>query len=184
MTDVVVVHYGAGNTRSVQAALQAIGRTSVVTDDLGLIASAPHVVLPGVGAARHAMDHLNETGVSEAIRERVSGERPVLGICLGMQLALSHSDEDGGVDCLGLIEGSVERLTEGRIPRLGWSVVDPWGQAFYFAHSFVAHSSATVATADGVCAAVAKGSFLGVQFHPEKSGPAGLAWLDQCLSRA
>ena len=184
MSEVVVVEYGAGNTRSVRAALAALGRRSVVSDDPALIASAEFVVLPGVGAARRAMEHLGRTGADHALRERVRQGQSLLGICLGMQLALEHSEEDGGVDGLGLIAGEVRRLDEGRVPRLGWSVVEPWGEAFYFAHSYAAYTAASVAEADGVCAAVAQGSFTGVQFHPEKSGPAGLAWLEQCLSRA
>jgi glutamine amidotransferase len=100
-----------------------------------------------------------------------------------MQLALAHSEEDGGVDGLGLMTGEVVRLREGRVPRLGWSIVEPWGEAFYFAHSYAAVSDFGVASVDGVTVAVRDGSFLGVQFHPEKSGPAGLAFIEQCLSR-
>ena len=173
MSDVVVVDYGAGNTRSVCAALGHLGRSS---------AEAPHVILPGVGSARSAMIHLEETGAADALRERYVAQRPLLGICLGMQLALQASEEDGGVKGLGLLEGLVVRLDAPRIPRLGWAIVEPWGDAFYFAHSFVAESPDTVATSEGLCAAVAHGSFLGVQFHPEKSDRAGLEFLASCLS--
>ena len=109
--------------------------------------------------------------------------RSTLGICLGMQLAHSPSEEDGGVHGLGLIEGDVVRLREGRVPRLGWSIVEPWGEAFYFAHSYAGARATPSRASDGVMAAVRRDAFLGVQFHPEKSGPAGLAFLEQCLSR-
>jgi glutamine amidotransferase len=182
--NVVVVDYGAGNTRSVRAALSHLGHESVVTSDASEIRKAEFVVLPGVGSASSAMAHLNETGAADALRQRFEASGTTLGICLGMQLALAHSEEDGGVDGLGLMTGEVVRLREGRVPRLGWSIVEPWGEAYYFAHSYAAVSDFGVASVDGVTVAVRDGSFLGVQFHPEKSGPAGLAFLEQCLSRA
>ncbi|MDH2904604.1 MAG: imidazole glycerol phosphate synthase subunit HisH [Actinomycetota bacterium] len=181
---VVVVDYGAGNTRSVRAALTHLGRDSVVSADPRLIADAPYVILPGVGSARSAMTHLEETGAATALRERFAADQPILGICLGMQLALQASEEDNGVKGLGLLEGIVVRLDAPRIPRLGWAVVEPWGDAFYFAHSFVAESPDAVATSEGLVAAVQRGSFLGVQFHPEKSDAAGLDFLESCLSLA
>jgi glutamine amidotransferase len=130
------------------------------------------------------MEHLNDTGASDALRQRFSEGRATLGICLGMQLAMESSEEDGGVDGLGLLKGDVVRLQEGRVPRLGWSIVEPWGDAYYFAHSYAVRSVDAVASVDDVTVAVRRDSFLGVQFHPEKSGPAGLAFLDQCLSLA
>lgn len=180
---VVVVDYGAGNTRSVRAALSHLGYESVVTSEPKEIRGAEFVILPGVGSARSAMAHLEATAAAKALRKRFSDGGATLGICLGMQLALEQSEEDGGVTGLGLMEGDVVRLREGRVPRLGWSVVEPWGEAFYFAHSYGARSEHTIASVDGVTVAVRSGPFLGVQFHPEKSGPAGRSFLEQCLSR-
>jgi glutamine amidotransferase len=94
------------------------------------------------------------------------------------------SEEDGGVEGLGLLSGEVVRLSAERVPRLGWAMVEPWGEAYYFAHSFAAQSSDSIATSDGITVAVQRGSFLGVQFHPEKSSGAGLDFLEKCLSRA
>lgn len=182
MSDVIVVDYGAGNTRSVRAALRRLGHASVVSSDASAIRGADFVVLPGVGSARSAMQHLDDTGASNALRQRFSDGLSTLGICLGMQLAMESSEEDGGVKGLGLLEGDVVRLSEGRVPRLGWSIVEPWGRAYYFAHSYAVRSTDTVANVEGVTVAVRRESFLGVQFHPEKSGPAGLEFLDQCLS--
>jgi glutamine amidotransferase len=182
MSEVVVVDYGAGNTHSVRAALARFGRTSVVSRDRERVLGAAYVVLPGVGSARSAMQHLNETGAAGALRERFRSGGPILGICLGMQLALETTEEDGGVVGLGLLAGHVKRLTSGRVPRLGWAMVEPWGEAYYFAHSYAGESPDTVATSDGIGVAVRSGSFFGVQFHPEKSGAAGLQIFEQCLS--
>jgi glutamine amidotransferase len=182
--NVVVVDYGAGNTRSVRAALSHLGVTSIVSSEPATIDGGDMVILPGVGSARSAMEHLVATGAAGALRARFEHGSPILGICLGMQLAMEHSDEDGGVDGIGLLPGSVHRLSDGRVPRLGWASVEPWGDAYYFAHSYAATSPDAVATSEGVTVAVERGAFFGVQFHPEKSGPAGLAFLERCLSPA
>ncbi len=181
---IAVVDYGAGNTHSVRAALARLGHESAVTSDPDALLKADYVVLPGVGSARSAMAHLSASGAADALAQRVRAGGPTLGICLGLQLALESSDEDGGVRCLGLAEGRVVRLAAPRVPRLGWARVEPWGETYYFAHSFVAESPRAVATSDGVVAALQTGSFLGVQFHPEKSGPAGQRFLASCLSAA
>jgi glutamine amidotransferase len=182
VTDAVVVDYGAGNTRSVCAALGRLGVDTVVTSEAGAIRDSPFVVLPGVGAARSAMAHLEQVGADDALRNRFAGGGFTLGICLGMQLVLERSDEDGGVVGLGLLEGRVVQLEGSRVPRLGWSFVEPTSEAYYFAHAYVAETPHCVATSEGLCAEIRCGSFLGVQFHPEKSGPAGLAFLERCLS--
>jgi imidazole glycerol-phosphate synthase subunit HisH len=182
VSDVVIVDYGAGNTRSVRAALRHLGRDSVVTTDATLIRESSFVVLPGVGSARSAMEHLNASGAAIALKQRFDDERPILGICLGLQLAMTTLEEDGGVRGLGLVEGDVIRIDDARVPRLGWSVVEPWGDAFYFAHSYAVLTPDAIAGVEGVTVAVRRGPFFGVQFHPEKSGPAGLEFLDQCLS--
>jgi len=179
---VAICDYGAGNTRSVTAALRRIGLTTALTSDPDVIARAERVVLPGVGSAREAMEHLTESGAAEAIRQRFHSGRPILGICLGMQLALERSEEDGGVETLSLIPGTVRQLESTRVPRLGWSLVEPWGETFYFAHGYYCDSPLVTATTEGIAAAVASGSFVGVQFHPEKSGAAGQSWLASCLS--
>jgi imidazole glycerol phosphate synthase glutamine amidotransferase subunit len=119
-----------------------------------------------------------------ALRERFDEGASTLGICLGMQLALETTEEDGGVAGLGLLAGCVHRLHDGRVPRLGWARVEPWGDTYYFAHSYAVESADAVATSDAVTVAVRRGPFLGVQFHPEKSGPAGLTFLERCLSPA
>jgi imidazole glycerol-phosphate synthase subunit HisH len=129
------------------------------------------------------MRGLRASGLDDALRARVEADRPVLGICLGLQLALDETEEDGGVEGLGLLPGRAVRLREGRVPRVGWAEVEPLGQAFYFAHSYVAETPCATATSEGVVAAAQSGSFTGVQFHPEKSGAAGARFLESlCLS--
>ncbi len=181
MKPVVVVDYGAGNTHSVRAALTRLGRDSTLSADPNDLVDADLVILPGVGSARAAMKHLVGTGADDALRERLALARRTIGICLGMQLALERSEEDGGVETLALVAGTVRRLSAQRTPRIGWAMVEPWGESYYFAHSYVSDTAAQVATSDSLTAAISFGSFVGVQFHPEKSGAAGERWLASCL---
>jgi imidazole glycerol-phosphate synthase subunit HisH len=176
---VAICEYGAGNVRSVRLALARLGATE--TQD---VLAADLAVLPGVGSARAAMAGLRERGHDVALRERFTAGRPILGICLGLQLALDETEEDGGVAGLGLVDGRAVRLREGRVPRIGWARVDG-GEAFYFAHSYAASTSHAVSWSEGVVAEVRFGAFLGCQFHPEKSGAAGAAYLGSvCRSLA
>jgi glutamine amidotransferase len=173
--NVAIARYGAGNVRSVELALLRLGVE--LTDDL---ADADLAILPGVGSARSAMAGLGES--AGVLRDRHARGAPILGICLGLQLALEETEEDGGVEGLGIVPGRAVRLQAERVPRIGWADVD--GEAYWFAHSYAAESPATVATSEGVAAIVEHGSFTGVQFHPEKSGAAGARFLERCLSRA
>ncbi len=185
---VAVCDYGAGNVRSVLAAFGRLGAEARSTRDPADVEAADLAVLPGVGSAASAMRGLRERGLDTALRSRVDGGGPTLGICLGLQLALEESEEDGGIRGLGLLPGRAVRLLDGRVPRIGWARVEPGGDAFYFAHSYAAETTAATALSEGVVAVAEAGSFLGVQFHPEKSGPAGARFLAQqlelCLSRA
>jgi imidazole glycerol phosphate synthase glutamine amidotransferase subunit len=179
-----ICDYGAGNTRSVEVAFQRLGADVTVTGDPDEIGEAGLAVLPGVGSARSAMVGLRARGLDAALRERVAAGRPTLGICLGLQLALEESEEDGGVEGLGILPGRAYLLREGRVPRIGWASVEPGGDAFYFAHSYAADTPAATASSEGIVAEARQGSFVGVQFHPEKSGAAGARYLAQCLSLA
>ena len=176
---VAICRYGAGNVRSVELALARLGAELV--DD---VEGADLAILPGVGSARSAMDGLRKRGTDVVLRARHAAGKPILGICLGLQLSLDESEEDGGVVGLGLVPGRAVRLRSERVPRIGWAQVEPGGEAFWFAHSYAAETEATVATSEGVSAIVEHGSFTGVQFHPEKSGAAGARFLERCLSRA
>ncbi len=174
---VAVCDYGAGNVRSVELAFRRLG--AELGDD---IATADLAVLPGVGSARSAMEELRARGLDRVLVERVAAGRLVLGICLGLQLALEWTEEDGGVEGLGLLPGRAVRLGAGRVPRLGWAAVGD--SAYYFAHSYAAETPTATAWSEGLVAEVRAGSFVGVQFHPEKSGAAGGRYLERCLSRA
>lgn len=174
--NVAICGYGAGNVRSVEIAFRRLG-AEIVSD----VAAADLAVLPGVGSARVAMEGLRERGHDRALRERYEERRPILGICLGLQLALEWTEEDGGVAGLGLVRGRSLRLQDGRVPRMGWAEVDDRG-AFYFAHSYAAETPHATAWSEGVVAEVRSGSFLGCQFHPEKSGAPGSAYLEEALS--
>jgi imidazole glycerol phosphate synthase glutamine amidotransferase subunit len=175
-----VCDYRAGNIRSVEIALRRLG-AELVED----VAAADLAVLPGVGSARSAMGELRRQGLDEVLRARVADGRAVLGICLGLQLALEFSEEDGGVEGLGILPGRSVRLTEGRIPRMGWATVrgDAGDSAaYYFAHSYAADTPCATAWSEGIVAEARSGSFLGVQFHPEKSGAAGARYLGRVLT--
>jgi imidazole glycerol-phosphate synthase subunit HisH len=180
---VAVCDYGAGNLRSVIAAFGRLGANARETSSPSAVLDADLAVLPGVGSAASAMAGLRRRRLDDALRSRVAAGRPTLGICLGLQLALDESEEDRGVEGLALLPGRAVRLQGERVPRIGWAPVEPGGEAFYFAHSYAAETPAAVASSEGVVAAAEHGSFLGVQFHPEKSGNAGARFLARCLSR-
>jgi imidazole glycerol-phosphate synthase subunit HisH len=182
--NVAVCAYGAGNVRSVVVAFQRIGAAAEVTEDPSVVAGAGLAVLPGVGSAASAMAGLRERGLDAALRERVANGEPTLGICLGLQLALDETEEDGGVAGLGILRGCAVRIRDGRVPRMGWATVEPSGEAFYFAHSYAVETPSATARSEGIVAVAEQGSFVGVQFHPEKSGDAGARFLERCLSRA
>ena len=181
--NVAVCEYGAGNVRSVVLAFGRLGIDAAVTSDPDDVEDADLAVLPGVGSAASAMAGLRARGLDDALRDRVAAGRATLGICLGLQLALDATEVDGGVDGLGIIPGRAVRLREGRVPRIGWATIEPSGDAFYFAHSYAAETTAATARSEGVVAVAEHGAFVGVQFHPEKSGSAGARFLERCLSR-
>jgi len=182
--NVAICAYGAGNIRSVELAFRRLGATTSIAETPAAVHDAGLAVLPGVGSAGSAMSGLRNRGLDVALRERAASGRPILGICLGLQLALDESEEDGGIAGLGLAPGRAVRLRDGRVPRIGWAPLDPAGETYWYAHSYAAETPATTATSEGLAAVVEHGSFTGVQFHPEKSGAAGARFLTRCLSRA
>ncbi len=195
-TMLAIVDYKAGNLTSVRNAFAALGVEAQVTRDPAAIRAAERVVFPGVGAAGSAMANLRALGLEEAVRGAAASGRPFLGICLGMQILFEHSEEDGGVDTLGILPGRVRRFPDVagfKVPEIGWNQVRRAGAAqgedaeYYFVHSYYAElGPCTVGTTDyaGVTftSAVAKGALLACQFHPEKSGRVGLALLKEFLS--
>lgn len=186
---VTIVDYRAGNLTSVRYAFEALGVEARVTRDAGEIRAARRVVFPGVGAAGSAMANLRAMGLAEAVREAADGERPFLGICLGMQILFERSEEDGGTDTLGVLPGRVRRFPDVpgfKVPQIGWNQVNG-GREYYFVHSYYAElGEFTAGTTEyaGVTftSFVRKGRLWASQFHPEKSGRAGLALLKEFLS--
>ena len=184
-----IIDYRAGNLTSVRNAFEAIGAETTVTSDPVVVAAADRVVFPGVGAAKSAMRNLAELGLVEAVRA-AAATKPFLGICLGMQILFSHTEEDGGVDMLGILPGQVRRFPAApgcKVPEMGWNQVhgsDPQGMLpkmdeFYFVHSYyVEMNPSAVGRTEyaGVefASAVRRGGLFATQFHPEKSGDAGL----------
>ncbi len=198
---VAILDYQAGNLASVRRALAHLGVEAEVTDDPARIAIADRVIFPGVGAAASCMDNLTARGLDRAIAEFAATGRPLLGVCIGMQLLFERSEEDGGVACLGLLPGTVRRFRPSeptlKVPHMGWSdvttVADPLfdgidaGSHFYFVHSYFCAPSAgvaVIASADyggRFCVGVRRGNVAAVQFHPEKSGAYGLRLLANFL---
>ena len=178
---VAICEYGAGNVRSVDVALRRLGALPEITESPEVVASADLAILPGIGAAGSAMRGLRERGLDRALIERVEAGWPTLGICVGLQIAAERSEEDGGVECLGILPGTAVLLREGRVPRIGWARVEPGGEAFYFAHSYALETAAATRHSEGIVVEAAQGSFVGVQFHPEKSGKPGRRFLQEQL---
>jgi glutamine amidotransferase len=192
-----IADYGMGNRRSVQKALEHVGARASITSDPDELNAADGLVVPGVGAFPKAMQNLSELGLSELICDHAEQGRPVLGICLGMQLLFESSEEHGHTSGLGLIPGTVKALQTGglRVPHIGWNEVrfergsvltgelPARGCPFYHVHSFAVHPD-DAADVVGVCeygerfaSIVSRGSIHGVQFHPEKSSAHGLKLL-------
>jgi len=191
--NLALVDLGYGNVGSIRVAFERLGVTPRLTADPARIAAADRVVLPGVGAAGFAMARIEAAGLAGVLR---AFPRPLLGICLGMQLLFERSDEED-TPCLGLIEGAVRRLEPKPglpVPHMGWSrldVADPAcgladGDYVYFAHSYACDDGpATIARADygrAIPAAMRRANVLGAQFHPERSGAAGARFLEAFLA--
>jgi glutamine amidotransferase len=193
---IAILDYGMGNLRSVQKALERVGATAVVTDDPATLDAARGVVLPGVGAFGDAMTHLQARRLIEPVLRQVSRGKPLLGICLGMQLLFDESEEMGHHQGLGLLPGRVVRFPEDdlKVPHIGWNqlrvascellagIAD--GAYAYFVHSYyvVPAEPADVLATTGYgikfASVVGRGTVFGAQFHPEKSQEVGLRLLE------
>ena len=198
-----LVDYGMGNRRSVEKALEHVGASVLVSSDPSALAHARALVVPGVGAFPRAMERLRALGLDDFLIERASAGVPLLGICLGMHLFFERSSELGGSEGMGIVPGEVRRLAAGDLkpPQIGWNevrwerpaeVLDGLGEraAFYHVHSFVAVPDdpadvlGSAEYGERFASLVAHGSFLGAQFHPEKSSHDGLRLLVNWVARA
>lgn len=197
---IAIIDYRAGNLTSVKLAFDAIGIPAEITDRPEKILAADRVVFPGVGAAGSAMKNLARLGLPDVIREVVKQRTPFLGICLGTQIVFQRSEEDDGVDCLGLLPGTVRLFIPSdryeKVPQMGWNSVSQAREhrlfegiknetEFYFVHSYypepadediilgrTSYGGVTFASVVG------NGNVVATQFHPEKSGRAGLTMLE------
>ena len=196
--EIVIVDYGLANLRSVQKAFETVGAPAEISSDPDRVADATKLVLPGVGAFGDAMARLRETGLAEAVRHQIDEGLPFLGICLGLQLLFTRSEEGGIYPGLDLVPGEVVRFPEIpglKVPHMGWNTLKrirpdcplfaelPAEPAVYFVHSYYAKPldpSLTAAVADyptPFCAMIWRDNLFATQFHPEKSQQVGLQML-------
>jgi glutamine amidotransferase len=189
---IVIIDYGAGNLRSVLNAISRLGYQAKITSTERELVNAQVVILPGVGAAADSMSALQRLGLVDPIRRFIAEDRPFLGVCIGLQLLFTGTEEGGWHECLGVIPGVVRRLPPGlKIPHMGWNQLRqkishpvfsgvPDEANFYFTHSFYAEpedASVVAGTTDygvSICSLIIKGNLVATQFHPEKSGEHGL----------
>ncbi len=199
---IAIIDYGGGNLRSVTNAIAKLGYQSKVTSNPNDVLDAAAVIFPGVGAAADTMHSLVKSGMSEAIRQLISEERPLFAVCLGMHLMLDGSEEGGWHECLGVVPGTARKLSSGvKIPHMGWNQLKqrrvhpifdaiPDETNFYFVHSYYADlgdTSVVAGTTDygiSMCSVMIKGNLVATQFHPEKSGEHGLRMYSNFLQMA
>lgn len=187
---IAIIDYGAGNLRSIRRALETNGAETVITSDPEVVRAADAVVLPGVGHAGHAIGEIERRGLRPAIRESVESGKPFLGICVGMQVLFEHQQE-GDTQGFGILKGTVREIAgAAKLPHIGWNQITTDKKEdgvdegyFYFVHSFVADPTnpedvvATATYGEEFPVVVKSGNVWGTQFHPEKSGPAGLEFM-------
>lgn len=193
MPDLVIVDYGAGNLRSVARAVAHAGFEAVVSAEPAVAASARVMILPGVGAAADTMRHLREGGLDGPVLAHIEAGRPFLGVCMGQQALFDLSEEGGQHQCLGVLEGRIVRFPQGMtVPHMGWNTVHltrphpvfegiPDDSYFYFVHSYHPRPTDPAVVLGETqyedvrfASVVGRGNLIATQFHPEKSGPAGL----------
>ncbi|CDO04033.1 imidazole glycerol phosphate synthase subunit HisH 1 [Oceanobacillus picturae] len=192
---IAIIDYGAGNIKSLQFALNKVGLSSVVTTESNVVQESKAIILPGVGAFNDAMEAIRSLGLAKILKEEAANGKPLLGICLGMQLFYETSYEDGRWEGLGLLKGAVSRITGNvKVPHIGWNTLDQHGnnailrsinpEAYaYFVHSYAVtdyeNQSLVASTLYGgtIPAVVQDKNITGMQFHPEKSGAVGLQLL-------
>lgn len=198
---VAIIDYDAGNIKSVEKAVNALGYEAVVTRDKDIILNADHVILPGVGAFGDAMKKLHSYGLVDVIQKVTDNNTPFLGICLGLQLMFESSEEAPGVEGLGLLKGKIVLIPDGddlKIPHIGWNSLKypnkgrlfaeiPENSYVYFVHSFYLQAEeeeivkATTEYGALIHASVEKGNIFACQFHPEKSSDVGMKILENFL---
>jgi glutamine amidotransferase len=196
---IAVIDYGAGNLRSVANAITRLGYKPNITSLASDLQKAQVVILPGVGAAGDTMESLRNLGLADPIKQFIADDRPFFGVCIGLQVLFTSTEEGGGHDCLGVVAGRVKKLPKGqKVPHMGWNQVKqcarhpvfegiPDEAHFYFVHSYYGEPEDTSLVAGeteyGVTmgSVISRGNLLATQFHPEKSGALGLTMYDNFL---
>ncbi len=199
---ITIIDYGAGNLRSVVNAIAKLGYRPKITSSPSEVLDARAVILPGVGAAADTMENLKALGMVDPIRQFIHEGRPFFGVCIGLQILFTSTEEGGWHECLGVIPGQVKKLPPGlKIPHMGWNQVNqkishpvfdgiPDGANFYFVHSYyVDPDDKSVVAGEteygiNICSVIARGNLIATQFHPEKSGEFGLRIYDNFLKLA
>jgi glutamine amidotransferase len=199
---ITIIDYGAGNLRSVVNAVGRLGYESNVTADPAEVLKARAVILPGVGAAADTMTNLRQQGLDEPIRRVIAEGKPFLGVCIGMQVLFSDTEEGGSHQCLGIVPGTVRKFPAGlKVPHMGWNqlkqkIAHPVfegiadGADFYFVHSYYVEPEDRRMVAGETeyglpfCSVVARDNLVATQFHPEKSGEVGLKVYDNFIRMA
>ncbi len=199
---ITIIDYGAGNLRSVVNAIIKLGYQPEITNRPDDVLNSQAVILPGVGAAADTMESLNAFGLASPIRQFIAEGRPYLGVCIGLQILFTGTEEGGGHECLGIFPGRVRRLPTGlKIPHMGWNQVRQKishpvfdgiqdGANFYFVHSYYVtldDKSLVASETDygvSICSVIARGNLVATQFHPEKSGEVGLKFYDNFITLA
>lgn len=199
---ITIVDYGAGNLRSVVNAITKLGYQPKITSRPSEVLNAQAVILPGVGAAGDTMQNLRRLRMIDPICQFIAEGRPFFGVCIGLQILLTGTEEGGWQECLDIIPGRVRKLPSGlKIPHMGWNQVAqkvshpvftdiPDRASFYFAHSYYAEPEDTSLVAGEteyglpICSVIARGNLVATQFHPEKSGELGLRMYDNFIKLA
>lgn len=199
---VAIINYGAGNIRSVANAISKLGYTPLITDNPQEVLESQAVILPGVGAAADTMAGLEKAGMLAVVRKLAAEDKPLFAVCVGLQVLLSETEENGGSSCMGIVPGVVKRLPTGlKIPHMGWNQVKqtkelplfegiPDGANFYFVHSYYAQPEDESLVAGvteygtSLCSVLVRGNLVATQFHPEKSGRHGLKMYENFLKMA
>jgi glutamine amidotransferase len=202
MQMIAIIDYGAGNLRSIVNAITKLGYQSKITSHPQDVLDAQTLILPGVGAAGDTMENLRTLGLVDPIRQFTAENRPFFGVCIGLQLLFTGTEEGGWHECLNIFPGRVRRLPPGlKIPHMGWNQVSqvrihplfngiPDGDNFYFVHSYYAEpedKSLVAGETDygiSISSVLTKGNLVATQFHPEKSGEAGLRMYDNFFKLA
>lgn len=201
ITETVIIDYGMGNLRSVEKTVEAVGGRPVITGDPEAVRKAPRLILPGVGAFGDAMENLRRSGLDSAIREATGFGIPLLGLCLGLQLIFTQSEEFGNHEGLDLIPGRVRKFSDPglRVPHVGWNQIEgtrpnpllksvPEGTYFYFVHSYYVEPARSeyilrwTEYGRRFCSIACRDNVWGAQFHPEKSQNAGKQLLQNFLA--